>query len=56
LTSDDGDGSIGYTYSDIRTRLLPEALARAFPERKLVDADVIKAAQVIKPTSPMIAN
>jgi AAA+ superfamily predicted ATPase len=40
----------GFTFSDIRTRLLPEALGRAFPDRKLTKDDLVQAAQSIKPT------
>jgi AAA+ superfamily predicted ATPase len=40
----------GYTYSDIRTRLLPAAVSRAFPERRLTDADLLEVAQQMNPT------
>lgn len=41
---------IGFTYSDLRTRLLPEALGFAFPERKLSAEDLIKAARSVQPS------
>jgi AAA+ superfamily predicted ATPase len=45
LTGPDIDGNrLGFTYSDLRTRLIPEALARAFPERRLGPGDFIAAA------------
>lgn len=47
------DGRVGFTYSDIRTRLLPEALARAFPDRRVTAEDLISAANAIVPTPAM---
>ena len=44
----------GFTFSDLRTRLLPEALARAFPDRKVVADDLIGAASDLLP-SPVLA-
>jgi AAA+ superfamily predicted ATPase len=38
------DGHPGWTYSDIRTRLYPAALAKAFPERGLKFEDLEEAA------------
>ncbi len=52
LTGGDGDRP-GFTYSDIRTRLLPEALARAFPERRVAADDLIEAAKAITPSPTM---
>ena len=40
----------GWTYSDIRSRLYPAALARAFPERGLRFEDLHLCAQAINPT------
>ncbi len=40
----------GFTFSDIRTRLLPNALGKAFPDRKLTKEDLIQSAQSIAPT------
>ncbi|MEZ2347025.1 AAA family ATPase [Terriglobus sp. RCC_193] len=45
----------GFTYSDIRTRLYPEALSRAFPDRELQFADLQKAAQDV-PASPVLED
>jgi len=36
-----GTNSLGYTFSDIRTRLLPAALAAAFPDRALTAEDLV---------------
>lgn len=40
----------GWTYSDIRSRLYPAALAKAFPERALGFEDLDLSAQAINPT------
>jgi AAA+ superfamily predicted ATPase len=53
LTGDQLNGAVCFTYSDIRTRVLPEALARAFPERQLSAEDLIAAAKAITPTPAM---
>lgn len=50
LTGPQGPDKLGYTFSDIRTRLLPEALAQAYPSRKLTHADLIKAVSRIAPS------
>ncbi len=41
---------LGFTYSDLRTRLLPEALGLAFPERKLTAEDLLTAARSVQPS------
>src|SRR6266436_4866880 len=46
---------IGFTFSDLRTRLLPEALARAFPNRPLTEKDLLEAASAIQP-SPAVGG
>jgi AAA+ superfamily predicted ATPase len=45
----------GFTFSDLRTRLLPEALARAFPNRKITADDLIGAARDLMP-SPTLTD
>ncbi|MGH2929301.1 MAG: AAA family ATPase, partial [Solirubrobacteraceae bacterium] len=40
----------GFTFSDLRTRLLPDAAARAFPDRPLSATDLLEAAKELKPT------
>lgn len=50
-----GARPVGYSFSDLRLRWLPEALNEAFPDRKLDFDDLVKAAMVIKPTPPLIA-
>jgi SpoVK/Ycf46/Vps4 family AAA+-type ATPase len=40
----------GFTYSDLRNRLLPEALGYAFPDRKLTEDDLLRAARAVVPS------
>lgn len=44
------DGRPGFTFSDIQTRLLPKAIARAYPKRSLTADDLLVAAAEISPT------
>jgi len=44
------DGKPGFTYSDIRTRLLPTAVARAFPDRALAAEDLLATVREIEPS------
>lgn len=53
-TGGDGNG-IGYTYSDIRTRLYPLALAQAFPNAALTSDCLLQVARQQKP-SPAIED
>lgn len=50
-----GNGNPTWTYSDIRTRLYPAALALAFPHRELRFDDLRKAAGEVKP-SPVVED
>ena len=45
----------GWTFSDIRTRLYPAALAQAFPDRALTHKDLIDVANALRP-SPVIED
>lgn len=45
---------VGFTYSDIRTRLLPQAMGIAYPDRKLTDDDLITTAKKLRPTPPIV--
>ena len=47
------DGRREFTYSDIQTRLIPAALARAYPERALTADDLLIAAAELEPTPVM---
>ena len=54
LTGARETGGIGFTYSDIRTRLFPEALGRAFPCREITNDDLVEAARLVKPSPSLI--
>jgi SpoVK/Ycf46/Vps4 family AAA+-type ATPase len=43
----------GWTYSDIRTRLYPTAMAKAFPSRAVCAADFLSAAALLRPSPVM---
>ena len=43
----------GYTYSDIRTRLIPDAIARAYPDRRVSVEDFRLVLEAIAPSPPM---
>lgn len=43
----------GWTFSDIRTRLYPAALAQAFPDRGLTHKDLIYVANTLRPSPVM---
>lgn len=49
------DGVPGFTFSDLRSRFLPNALCRAFPTRALTGDDLIQAAKEVQP-SPSMRN
>lgn len=53
LTGPNGPHGLTYTFSDIRTRLLPEALAQAYPTRKITAEDLVSALSKVAP-SPSI--
>jgi len=53
LTGPKGPHKLCYTYSDIRTRLLPEALAQAYPTRRIERGDLVDAIARVVP-SPTI--
>ena len=49
------NGRPGFTFSDLRSKLLPDALCRAFPSRPLTGDDLILAAKEVRP-SPAVKN
>jgi len=53
LTGPKGPHKLGFTYSDIRTRILPEALAQAYPTRRIERGDLVNAIARVVP-SPTI--
>jgi AAA+ superfamily predicted ATPase len=42
--------SPGYTFSDLRSKLLPEALCRAFPTRAMTGDDLVQSAKEVRPS------
>jgi AAA+ superfamily predicted ATPase len=55
LTGPSGPHGRAFTFSDLRTRVLPEALRRAFPTRKISADDLLEAVRGISP-SPMMTG
>jgi len=47
------EGRPGFTFSDIQTRLVPEAIARAYPNRALAGEDLLAAAAELEPSPVM---
>jgi len=47
------EGRPGFTFSDIQTRLLPAAVARAYPNRAMMAEDLLVAAAELDPTPVM---
>jgi AAA+ superfamily predicted ATPase len=56
LTGPNGKHKLGFTFSDIRTRLMPEALSKAYPERKISEDDLRTAAQSLTPSPGVQQN
>ena len=54
LTGPQNPTGIQYTYSDIRTRLLPEALAQAYPKRQVSYDDFVTAAKKVLPSPSLL--
>jgi hypothetical protein len=55
LTGPNGKHKLGFTFSDLRTRLIPDAVSRAYPDRKISEDDLRTAAQSLTP-SPSVQN
>jgi AAA+ superfamily predicted ATPase len=49
-------GGLPFTFSDIQTRLIPAALARAYPDRALSSEDLLRAAAELEPSPSMEAE
>jgi AAA+ superfamily predicted ATPase len=49
------NGRPAFTFSDLRSKLLPDALCRAFPTRALTAADLLQAAKEVR-SSPVVKN
>jgi SpoVK/Ycf46/Vps4 family AAA+-type ATPase len=50
------EGGVGFTYSDLRQRLLREAVARAYPRRAIEDADLVDLAQRLSPSPSLLTS
>ena len=53
ITTGSQAGRPGFTYSDIQTKLLPTAVARAYPSRALTADDLLAAAAETEPSPVM---
>ena len=56
LTGPEVNEGLGFTFSDLRTRLLPEAVLRAYPDRPLADDDLVETAQAMMPSPSLVAE
>jgi SpoVK/Ycf46/Vps4 family AAA+-type ATPase len=56
LTGPDANDGLGFTFSDLRTRLLPEAVLRAYPDRPLADGDLLEAARAMAPSPSLVSQ
>jgi AAA+ superfamily predicted ATPase len=56
LTGADMNAGVGFTFSDLRTRLLPTAVLRAYPDRPLTDADIIESATAMMPSPALVVT
>jgi SpoVK/Ycf46/Vps4 family AAA+-type ATPase len=54
LTGPLANDGLGFTHSDLRTRLLPEAVLRAYPDRPLIDDDLLETARRMLPSPALI--
>lgn len=49
-------GRLGFTFSDLRTRLLPDAVARAYPDQPLSEEHLLTAAATLTPSPGIVEN
>ncbi len=54
LTGAERNDGLGFTFSDLRTRLLPEAVLRAFPDRPVTGDDLLVIASEMRPSPALI--
>jgi AAA+ superfamily predicted ATPase len=54
LTGPEQHDGLGFTFSDLRTRLLPEAVLRAYPDRPLTDDDLLESAATMAPSPAVV--
>jgi AAA+ superfamily predicted ATPase len=55
LTGPETNAGLGFTFSDLRIRLLPEAVLRAYPDRPLAEDDLLETARAMEP-SPAVGQ
>lgn len=55
-TGPDANDGLGFTFSDLRARLLPEAVLRAYPDRPLTGDDLLEAAAVLSPSPALVES
>jgi len=53
MATGEHDGRVGYTFSDVQTRLVPAAVARAYPDRALRAEDLLAACAELEPSPVM---
>jgi AAA+ superfamily predicted ATPase len=56
LTGPEANDGLGFTFSDLRTRLLPEAVLRAYPDRPIADDDILEVARAMTPSPSIVAE
>jgi len=54
LTTPKKINGIPYTFSDLRTRLIPEALSHAYPKRKITYDDFVAATKKVLPSPTLV--
>ena len=53
-TGPEAHGGLGFTFSDLRTRLLPDAVLRAYPDRPLTGDDLLEVAASLEPSPALV--
>jgi SpoVK/Ycf46/Vps4 family AAA+-type ATPase len=54
LTGPERHGGVCFTFSDLRTRLLAEVVLRAYPDRPVVDDDLLAVAAAMTPSPALV--
>lgn len=54
LTGPAANDGLGFTFSDLRTRLIPEAVLRAYPDRPLAEEDLLETARTMSPSPSLV--
>jgi hypothetical protein len=52
-TGAENNGGLGYTFSDLTLRLIPEAIAACFPDKKLDYAALVDTIRKAAPSAPL---